>query len=114
MVSTIQLSGPLQFRNQVLEAIIADARALSHARCDNHVTYFERRITHRRRQARLAALFAEIGRHHGDAVGKLLENLGEHNPAWRRNLSVFAVAGGAFLRVAIDEATCASGWKIAV
>src|SRR5437016_2543400 len=112
MVSTIQLSGPLQFRNQVLEAIIADACALSHARCDNHVTYFERRIAHRRREARLAVLFAELGRHHGDAVGKLLENLGEHNPAWRRDLPVFAVERGLSLGMAIDEAPGATGAEI--
>src|SRR5262245_6172324 len=65
----------LQFRNQVLQAIVAGPCAFSHSGCDDHVTYFPRWITHRRRQAGFAALFAELGSHYRDAVGKLLEDL---------------------------------------
>ena len=54
-----ELRSALQLRDQILEPVVADARALRHAGRDDHVAHLQRRIAHGRRESRLAAFLGE-------------------------------------------------------
>src|SRR5262245_45381235 len=91
-------SAALQFCNQIFETVVTEARTAGHSGCEDHFTHFARWIPYRGSESRPAALVVESRGHDRDAVGKLFENLCEHEPAWWRDLPILAMEGGLSFR----------------
>src|SRR5579863_406961 len=68
--------GVPQFGYQVLQAVVADARASRHSGYHHAVAYLPRGVAYGGGHAGLAVFFGVFGSDHGDGVGKLFEDLG--------------------------------------